>query len=136
MASMEHPLFSLSTKPDHRIRRYEQGERFVEIKPAADGLATVHDRDVLIYCISQLMVAINNGQEVSQVVRFKAYDLLKATNRMTDTAGGAARVLAVFVTRVDRFLRGGWAYCIAGPRSARVFSRSLRRVDLLPFEKA
>ena len=53
-----------------------------------------------------------------------------------DTAGGAARVLAVFVTRVDRFLRGGWAYCIAGPRSARVFSRSLRRVDLLPFEKA
>jgi hypothetical protein len=23
MASMAHPIFSLSTKPDHRIRRYE-----------------------------------------------------------------------------------------------------------------
>ena len=24
MASMEHPIFSLSTKPDHRIRRYQK----------------------------------------------------------------------------------------------------------------
>ena len=36
MASMEHPIFSLSTKPDHRIRRYEHGTTFVEIKPSAD----------------------------------------------------------------------------------------------------
>ena len=40
MASMEHPIFSLSTKPDHRIRRYEHGSTYVEIKPSADGLAT------------------------------------------------------------------------------------------------
>ena len=25
MASMEHPIFSISTKPDRRIRRYEGG---------------------------------------------------------------------------------------------------------------
>lgn len=87
MASMEHPIFSLSTKPDRRVRRYEHGETYVEIKPSADGLATVHDRDVLIYCISQLMTAINDGREVSQTVRFKAYDLLKATNRMTNGQG-------------------------------------------------
>jgi plasmid replication initiation protein len=87
MASMEHPIFSLSTKPDHRIRRYEHGTTFVEIKPSADGLATVHDRDVLIYCISQLMAAINAEQPISPVVRFKAYDLLKVTNRMTNGQG-------------------------------------------------
>ena len=87
MASMEHPIFSLSTKPDHRIRRYEHGSTYVEIKPSSDGLATVHDRDVLIYCISQLMAGINDGQEVSSVVRFKAYDLLKVTNRMTNGQG-------------------------------------------------
>ncbi|MEZ6081056.1 MAG: replication initiator protein A [Pirellulaceae bacterium] len=57
------------------------------MKPSSDGLATVHDRDVLIYCISQLMVAINQGQPVSQVVRFKAHDLLKSTNRMTNGQG-------------------------------------------------
>lgn len=84
---MEHPIFSLSTKPDHRVRRYENGSSYIEIKPSADGLATVHDRDVLIYCISQLISAINEGRDVSQVVRFKAYDLLKATNRMTNGQG-------------------------------------------------
>lgn len=83
MASMEHPIFSLSTKPDHHIRRYENGGNFVEIQPSAKGLATVHDRDVLIYCISQLMASLNQGKPISQVLRFKAYDLLKATNRAT-----------------------------------------------------
>ena len=55
--------------------------------PSADGLATVHDRDVLIYCISQLMSSINEGKQVSQVLRFRAHDLLKATNRMTSGQG-------------------------------------------------
>lgn len=89
MASMEHPIFSLSTKPDTRARVYEHNGNKVEIKPSVDGLATVHDRDVLIYCISQLMVAINEGQPVSQIVRFKAYDLLVATNRNTAGTGYA-----------------------------------------------
>ena len=83
MASMEHPVFSISTKPDHRIRRYEQGDCYLEVKPSADGLATVHDRDVLIYCISQVMAALNAGLEVSQTLRFQASDMLTATNRPT-----------------------------------------------------
>ncbi|MCA9050040.1 MAG: replication initiator protein A, partial [Planctomycetaceae bacterium] len=29
-------------------RRYEHGDLFVEIKPSSDGLATVHDRDILL----------------------------------------------------------------------------------------
>ncbi len=84
MASMEHPIFSLSTKPDRRVRRYEHNGNFIEIKPSSLGLATIHDRDVLIYCISQLVGALNEGREVSQVVRFRAFDLLTATNRMTN----------------------------------------------------
>ena len=57
MASMEHPIFSLSTKPDTRIRRYEHNGCLVEIIPSVLGLATMHDRDVLIYCISQCIKA-------------------------------------------------------------------------------
>ena len=85
MASMAHPIFSLSTKPDHRVREYKtpKGE-FVAVKPSADGLATIHDRDILIYCISQIMSAMNDGREVSQTVHIKAHDMLKATNRTTD----------------------------------------------------
>jgi len=86
MASMANPIFSLSTRPDHRVRRYEasNGKDYVEIRPGAVGLATVHDRDVLIYCISQVMAAINEGQQIYRKLRFKAYDLLIATNRNTD----------------------------------------------------
>jgi len=89
MASMAHPIFSLSTKPDHRLRRYEDesGQNHLEVKPSADGLATIHDRDVLIYCISQIMAALNENRPVNRVIRLKAYDLLKATNRVTDGRG-------------------------------------------------
>lgn len=87
MASMEHPIFSLSTKPDRRQRRYELNGNFVEITPSVLGGATIHDRDILIYCISQLISAANEGREVSSTVRFRAFDLLTATNRMTNGQG-------------------------------------------------
>lgn len=87
MASMEHPIFSISTKPDRNIRRYESGRTFVEVTPSVKGLATVHDRDVLIFCISQVMAALNDGQKVSQTLRFQARDLLIATNRGVDGRG-------------------------------------------------
>lgn len=87
MASMAHPIFSLSTKPDHQTRSYENGQNYLKVKPSAEGLATIHDRDVLIYCISQIMAALNEGRKVSRTVRIKAFDMLKATNRVTDGRG-------------------------------------------------
>ena len=83
MASMEHPLFSLSTKPDH----YENGDKWLEVIPSDTGLATVHDRDVLIYCISQCMAAYKKGREVSRHMEIDAYRLLEATNRASSGAG-------------------------------------------------
>ena len=51
-ASMEHPLFTLSTKPDMNMREYGSEESvWLKLSPSPIGLATVHDRDVLIYCI-------------------------------------------------------------------------------------
>lgn len=87
MASMAHPIFSLSTKPDKRKRRYESGTNYLEVRPSDAGLATIHDRDVLIYCISQIMSALNEGRRVDQTLRLKAFDFLKATNRVTDGRG-------------------------------------------------
>jgi plasmid replication initiation protein len=87
MSSMEHPVFSLSTKPDMRPRHYERGGNWIEISPSRYGLATVHDRDVLIYCISQCMSALNEGRKVARTMRFKGHDLLVATNRQTSGRG-------------------------------------------------
>ena len=87
LSSMEHPVFSLSTKPDTRPRRYERGDSWIEVSPSRYGLATVHDRDVLIYCISQCVAALNEGRAVHRTLRFKARDLLIATNRQSSGRG-------------------------------------------------
>lgn len=76
MGSMEHPIFSLSTKPDRRILRYEHNDSSIEITPSMKGLATIHDKDILIYCISQLIAKMNAGDELRKTLHLKAYDLL------------------------------------------------------------
>src|ERR1700722_13394297 len=55
MPQMEHPFYSLSKKPETTIRRYEHNGNWLEITPSVKGLATIYDKDILIYCISQVM---------------------------------------------------------------------------------
>lgn len=81
MASMEHPIFSLSTKPDQRILAYEHNDTKIEIVPSLRGLATIHDKDILIYCISQLMAKQKAGEPLNKELYITAHDLLVATNR-------------------------------------------------------
>jgi plasmid replication initiation protein len=91
LATMEHPVFSLSTRPDLRILSYAHNGVEITVTPSVRGLATIHDKDILIYCISQLMAALNAGRAVSRTVTLKAHDLLVATNR--ETSGDAYRRL-------------------------------------------
>jgi hypothetical protein len=87
MGSMEHPIFSLSTKPDTNIRHYEHNGVKVTVTPSVRGLATIHDKDIPIYCISQLVAKMNANQPLHKTLHLKAYDLLVATNRNTDGRG-------------------------------------------------
>lgn len=85
LGSMEHPMFSLSTRPDRTIRTYDHKGTQVTVTPSVRGRATIHDKDILIYCISQLMAAVNAGREISRKLTLTAHDLLLATRR--DTGG-------------------------------------------------
>src|ERR687895_289267 len=87
MASMENPVFSLSTRPDMRHLRYEHNGNTLEIIPSGLGLATIHDKDILIYIISQLIAKMKGGQTPGKEVRITAYDLLVSTNRPTNNLG-------------------------------------------------
>ena len=80
-ASMEHPLFSLATKPDMRHLEYRNGENVLKIRPSGIGLPTIKDKDILIFCISQLMHMKNQGKPIGKRVRFSARELCIATNR-------------------------------------------------------
>ena len=86
MASMEHPMFSLSTKQDMRVLHYEHNGNTITIKPSYTGLPTIHDKDILIYCASYLRAAMADGHTPSQTIRFTAYDFLVSTNRLTNGA--------------------------------------------------
>ncbi len=91
LVSMEHPLFSLATRPDRRILNYEHNGAEITVTPSVKGLATIHDKDILIFCISQLMAALNAGRQVSRRLQLKAHDLLVATHR--ETSGDSYRRL-------------------------------------------
>ena len=113
MASMEHPLFTLATKPDRRILRYEHGAAVIEVTPSVKGLATIHDKDVLIFCVSQLVAALNAGRPTGPVLHLKAHDLLVATNRETSrrrlpaAQGGARAAVGDAHRHQHRDRRGG-----------------------------
>lgn len=84
-ATMEAAVFSLSTRKDNRLWRWKSsdGHKSVEVAPGSYGRATQHDKDILIFCTSQLVAAMNEGRALSRKVRFSAYSFLVATNRNT-----------------------------------------------------
>ena len=85
MASMEHPVFSLSIKPDMRELEYTsaQGNR-VRIVPSGVGLATIMDKDILLFCISKLMADKQTGKTITPVVEATAHEIMIATNWQTN----------------------------------------------------
>jgi plasmid replication initiation protein len=118
-ASMEHPIFSLATKPDHRHLHYQSGDNALSIIPSGRGLPTIFDKDILIFCISQLMHKKNRGENIGKRVRFNAHELLMATNRKT---GGIE-----YKRLEDAFIRlGGTQFktdiTTGGKREVRLFS--------------
>ena len=100
MASMEHPIFSLATKPDTRTLHYEHNGNSITIIPSSLGLATIHDKDILLYCASYLRAAMNEGKTPNRIVRFTVYDFFVSTNRLT-----SGRNYQLFKTALNR-LRG------------------------------
>src|SRR5882672_7673753 len=99
MPQMEHPFYSLSKKPETAIRRYEHNGNWLEITPSVKGLATIYDKDILIYCISQLMEKLKRNETVGPRIRITSRDLLVFTNR--GTAGKDYKALCESLDRLE-----------------------------------
>jgi len=83
MPQMEHPFYSLSKKPEMNVRRYEHNGNWLEVIPSHKGLATIYDKDILIYAISQIMAKLNRGEQVDRRIRINCHEMLIFTNRGT-----------------------------------------------------
>lgn len=82
-ALMEFPFFSLQKTPRTKPMIYDDGRVRVEIRPGDRGIATIWDKDVLIYVASIINDRIERGMPVERTIRFNAYNLLTATGRGT-----------------------------------------------------
>jgi plasmid replication initiation protein len=146
--SMEHPFFSLSKNPDREIRRYDHNGISITVTPSVLGLATIWDKDILIYAVSQLVEAFNQGRrDVGPRVRITAYDLLVATNRYSggknyEQLAEACRRLAGTRIETDIKTNGvrqregfglldGWKIIERHPNNGRMVAIELRLSDWL-----
>lgn len=78
--------------------------------------ATIHDKDILIYLATQLVRALDAGQQIpdDRRVRFVAYDLLKAIKRHTNKNAyqllkhALERLARTYIFREVRLPNGQW----------------------------
>lgn len=87
-ATMEAPLYSLSTKRDMETFRWTSPDKkkWLEVTPSSIGRATIHDKDLLIYLASQLVAAMNHAKRLGKKppgrrISFTLHDFLVATGR-------------------------------------------------------
>jgi len=81
--TMEFPFFCLTKKPRTTPLIYNDGMVKIEISPGADGMATIWDKDVLIYCASLINERIERGASVERRIIVPGHDILKVCQRGT-----------------------------------------------------
>lgn len=96
VSSMEYPIFSLSKSKGTGIRVYSRGGKMLKVIPSALGAATVFDKDILLYCISQIVKAHDAGMKVSRRLKIAVHPFLIGTRR---SAGGASYERALDMCR-------------------------------------
>jgi plasmid replication initiation protein len=82
-ALMEFPFFSIQKRPLMEPIIYDDGKVTIRVSPGERGIATIWDKDILIYLSSLINERIERGFPVDRTVRFAAHDLLTLTQRGT-----------------------------------------------------
>ena len=76
---MDFPLFSLAKRPQMDAMTYEMDGVKIEIRPSSSGIATMWDKEVLIYVLSLMVQHIHRTNDVQNVFTFNAHDFFRAT---------------------------------------------------------
>jgi len=74
---MAYPFFGLSKTPARRSIRFVEGAVSLEIRPSEHGVATIYDKEVLIYLASLAIERLERGEHFDGVLTFTAYDFFK-----------------------------------------------------------
>lgn len=74
---MAYPFFGLSKTAAKHAIRFVEGAVSVEVRPSESGVATIYDKEILIYLASLAIERLQRGDDFDGVLTFTAYDFFK-----------------------------------------------------------
>lgn len=76
---MEFPFFGLSKKAKKQRLVFNSANVSVEVRPSDSGLATIYDKEVLLYIAGLMAAKMDKGETVDQEFTFTAHDFFRVT---------------------------------------------------------
>lgn len=75
----EFPFFALTKRAQMTPMIFESGDARIEINPSKTGVATIYDKEILLYIASLMAGRMERGETVDRVLSFTANDLFRVT---------------------------------------------------------
>ncbi|RYD93999.1 MAG: RepA family protein [Sphingomonadales bacterium] len=76
---MDFPFIALSKVAVLKPLDYKLGNVSIQIRPSATGIATMYDKEIILYIASLMAQEIGRGGEVDQEFTFTAHDFFRIT---------------------------------------------------------
>ena len=76
---MAFPFFALSKNAWMKPLSYEHATVSIEVRPSANGVATIYDKEIVLYIASLMAAKLEAGEDVAQDFVFTAHDLFSVT---------------------------------------------------------
>ncbi|MDJ0390402.1 replication initiator protein A [Roseomonas sp. E05] len=85
--TMVYNFFSLRREKETELPRYDDGKAWIEVVGTKHGVASIWDKELLVYSASLIADKINRGETPSARITFTAHDFFVTTGSAT---GGSA----------------------------------------------
>ncbi|MEA1085853.1 replication initiator protein A [Sphingomonas sp. CD22] len=76
---MAFPFFALSKNAWMKPLTYDHATVSIEVRPSASGVATIYDKEIVLYIASLMAAKLEAGEHVEQDFIFTAHDLFSVT---------------------------------------------------------
>lgn len=76
---MAFPFFALSKNAWMKPLTYDHAPVSIEVRPSASGVATIYDKEIVLYIASRMAAKLEAGEDVAQDFVFTAHDLFSVT---------------------------------------------------------
>ncbi|KQM63538.1 MULTISPECIES: replication initiator protein A [unclassified Sphingomonas] len=76
---MAFPFFALAKNAWMKPLTYQSNNVTIEVRPSASGVATIYDKEIVLYIASLMLAKIEVGESVTQDFVFTAHDLFTVT---------------------------------------------------------